>query len=431
MTTVSRFRTPSPILPLLLRGAPLGLGLVVLFVSQVLLGRLLGPTLYGQYGYVLAWITTAAILSRAGHEWALMRSLPPLIDEGAFGRMRHLVVQSFAAVSVRAVVAMAVLAIALRTMTPSTWATCSLALGLAFVMAHAGLMRSFGLTHSAVWISDAPENLLKPLIIVALAWFATTHIDALGVTDLLSINLSVSIVALMLTSVLVVGVKARPLLGVHAEPFDLTETRSLTRTMFLANVMTIILRNADLLVVGVLATPLETGLYLAATRIAAIPSAIVTIVDPLAGPAIARASHAGDTRTLRRIANAYSLATTTVSAVALILFMLSGSHLVHLLFGDTFSGAATFAGLLLSGHLIANLTAPGGQMLSLSGNHLLSFHISTASTVAFLMLLVMLSYFFGSTGAAVAFVIGSSIKSTLLAVYVKRATLVSPTFLLH
>ncbi|MBB4798271.1 O-antigen/teichoic acid export membrane protein [Brevundimonas bullata] len=417
--------------PYLLKSLPLGLGLVTLFSCQILLGRLLGPALYGEYGYLLTWVTAAAILSRAGHEWSLMRLLPPLIDEGALGRMRHLVVRSFAAVSVRAVVAMAVLMIVFTTMASLNWPTRLMALALVFVMAHAGLMRSFGLTHSAIWTSDAPENFLKPILFVALVWIATNNANIIIVDDILAINLGVSIGALLLTTVLVVGHKAKSLLRARAEPFDLSEARSVTRTLFLSNAMNMVLRNADMLVVGAISPPLETGLYLAATRVAAIPSAIVTIIDPVAGPGIARASHAGDASALRRIINAYSLTTTAVSAGALIFFLIVGDHLVSLLLGDTFTKAANFTTILLLGHLIANITAPGGSLLSLTGNHKISLRISVLSALAFILLLTVLTYLFSAEGAAWAFVIGSAIKATLLIFHAKNATGVSPSFILR
>ena len=64
-----------------------GLGMGLAFVVQLVAARLLGLENYGNYAYVLAWMTMVSILGRVGFETATLRFVSEYVEKQEWGKL--------------------------------------------------------------------------------------------------------------------------------------------------------------------------------------------------------------------------------------------------------------------------------------------------------------------------------------------------------
>lgn len=414
------------------RAIPVGLGLVCLFVGQAWLARLVGVEVFGSYGYALTWITGGAIMARAGYEWVLIKNLPGMSRDTRNGAARFLLVHAFRAVSVRAIVAAFVVVGALALMSPSGASldrlTLFVAAALVLFLAWGGMRRAWGLAYGATWLADTPENIVKPLLVVLVAAIIISFQGAISVPDLIGVNFAVTALAVIIGIALLL-MKSRSIIDSTSEPVDLTPSRSLMRAMWLTTVLNMVLRNTDILLIGALTDARTTGLYIAASRLAAIAGTPVTVLDQVVAPRIALAHEAGDKAELRKITFEYGLLAATGCFVFLGLLVFMRSNLVTTVFGDAFAESAPLVGVLLAGHAVNSLTGPSGLLLSMTGSHKTSVCVAAISALALVALLCLLTPKFQAFGAAAAFSAALTIKNGTQVALVVRRLGINPTLL--
>src|SRR5690606_16885460 len=105
-----------------------------------------------------------------------------------------------------------------------------------------------------------------------------------------------------------------------ATPMETEAHDDLMRTMWLTNLLNIVLRYADILIIGALTDFTSTGIYIAATRIAALASAPVMILDRIVAPPIAEAAEREDHAQIRTSSRQYAILSTAACA-ALVIFL--------------------------------------------------------------------------------------------------------------
>ena len=342
-----------------------------------------------------------------------MRNLPLLLDEQAFGRARHLLLSTTVGVVRRLAAGLPALAIALWLWLKQPVEVVIICVGLTAASALAGLVRFMGLAQGATWIAELPESFLRPLALVAVLYAIQVGGLPPTLSQSLSATLGVTISALVLAICLLAAFKGRRVVRSATERFRLLGGDSLTRSAFLHNAMQIVLRNADVMVVGVFCAPAEAGLYFAASRVAAIPTAMLSALDPVLSPDITRTAHAVDNRAMSRLVSRYCLVTGGSSLGVFLLFLIGGESIVTDIFGEAFRGAAGFCTVLIFGQSISNIGSPIGLSFNLSGRHLDNLRISAASAVLALILLFILTPLLGAIGAAAAFVVASALKTGL------------------
>lgn len=376
----------------------------------------MGPELYGQYGLLMVWVTTVALLSRAGHELLLMREVPSLVDAGSHGRLRHLISETLAGVGRRLAVALIGLALVLFWWLDQPWLTTLICMAIASVTAVAGLVRFVGLAHSATWVAEGPESIARPLIVAGLIWWISSQASSHILDLALWATLGAALVSLAVAVAITLRFTTSNLLSHPAEEFLAADAASLARSSLALNVMQILLRNVDLVVVGFLCSPLETGLYLAASRVATIPTAVLTTLDPIFSPRIARVARNEQIRQLHLVTITYASIAASATLSLLLAYLLYGDLLVRSIFGDAYSDTSHILKILLCGHVLANLSGPLGTVFNMTGHHLSTLKIAAVSTLIMMSALAVLVPIAGPAGAAWAFLIASGAKAGLQAV---------------
>lgn len=413
------------------KALPIGLGLIFMFAGQAVLARLVGVEAFGSYGYILTWVTVTATLARAGYEWMLIKALPGHIKRGEAGHIRFLLVKTFKEVTARAGLGLILLCI-IGVSAPHLFHNAglpTLVIGalLTLSLTWAGIRRAWALAHGATWFADAPENIIKPVLLCVGVAALMKISGSVRVDWILGFNLIITICSLAVGTKLMLTLKDTTVLKVMSEPVPMAEHHSLMKSMWLTTLLNIVLRNCDILLVGILTNPQTTGLYLAASKIASIAGTPAAILDQVAAPRIAQAFEANDRRHLRSITLEYGLLASFGCLGFFGLLMFLGSQVVTLTFGNGFVDSFPILLVLIAGYAVNSLTGPTGILLSMTGSHRASLIVAGLSAVLYALLLCILAPLYLAMGAAIASAIAMTAKVAIQLIFVVRRLGINPT----
>lgn len=182
------------------------------------------------------------------------------------------------------------------------------------------------------------------------------------------------------------------------------------------------------LVLGLAATPEQTGQFHVAMRLAELVMLVYAAVNIVLEPVIARFHAKGEIARIQKAASMAALVTTLATGSALVLLTIWGRALLAM-FGDGFAGGYGALQILVWGHLInAMIGAPGSilPMIDHAGESLKAAIMGAALTLGLCFLLIPS---LGLTGAAWATASGVVVSEAYMAWRVYRLTGVNATIM--
>jgi O-antigen/teichoic acid export membrane protein len=368
--------------PRLLRGAAyslasLVLATVFLFVLHVLMARALGADVLGAYSIAVGVMSVTVAIGLLGLETGMLKALPPESDQpGGPGVLRPLVGVVLLVVAVTT----ALLGIALTLGAPwlvrlfdvarfeTFFSFVFLALPLlALNTLGLAILRALSWFPTEAAINGFLSRGLRPVALAALLWWGLAEGDPSRIL-LIMVFSSEGLTAAVLLSVLLF--RLRPSI-----PFSLRSTAARLRTtlQFSLPVMPAMaiqagLQHADLIVVGIVASAAETGIYRAAALVALTLTLIMRAFGAAFAPMISADHAANRTESLRRTYRDVALLIFSASLPAFFLFSVNRVGLM-VLFGPEFVAfGATVLVILAAGQLVNALTGQVGYMLLLTGS---------------------------------------------------------------
>lgn len=386
---------------MVLKVAFVGLSLAV----TVLLARILGPESYGVYAFAFAVVMLLAIPVQAGLPTLLVREVARYEESGSRALMRGLVRRANQAVAGLALaIGLAAAAVSVlfgdrlsaeqaRTF---AWALALLPLiGLGNVRGAVlrGLRR--------VVQGQLPEQIVRPGLFVA----------ALGAFLVLGRELTSSLAMALHAGAALLAFLVGALLLIRALPGEVRRARPAYRTRsWLGSLMPLTLLSgiqlvnsqADIVLLGVLASPEDVGVYRVATQAALLVIFALTAVNLVLAPHLARAYSARDRAELQNLATWSArivLVTALPVAVALIAF---GRPILSLVFGDAYTAGAGALAILCIGQLTNAAAGSVGLILNMTGHEQDTVRGVALAAVINVVLNVALIPPFGIEGAAVA-----------------------------
>jgi O-antigen/teichoic acid export membrane protein len=204
----------------------------------------------------------------------------------------------------------------------------------------------------------------------------------------------------------------------RAAPVPAIELLRFSTPIVLVVILTQALLWTDTLILGLLATASDVGIYSAAARTALALSMVVASFNTIFAPTISALYHRGDTAHLRFLFKTVSKWMFLVTCpLALVLMLLS--HEIMALFGPAFPAGARALQILALAQLIASGTGAVGFMLTMSGRQ----KVMLVNTVVACLLNVALNAWLipihGMEGSAIATCISITVYSLLALVEVR------------
>lgn len=436
--------TPAFARPLLRRatGSALGRGAVGTLVLKVfdasaallialVLARLLGAVGFGLFSYVIAWASVLVVPGLMGADSIAIRRMAAYGALGDAGRMRGLVSWTVRLVAITAisVAILAAVVVPLAGLVPDGGHVVFV-LGMALVpllaMLRLAQAHLRGLGH--IVVGFMPELALIPAL--TLAFIATAWLVLGGRLDPLT-ALSADVAAGVAGVIAATWLLRRYLRPLIADVPPIVEGRSWFKAavpLLVVGGTQIVTRQVDVIMLGAIAGVEAAGIYAVASRgVQLIGFATYAVTAPIT-PRFAALYATGNIDQLRRLATRAARITLLLTVPIAGGLMVFGGWFLRL-FGDEFVAGATALTVLSFGHLLAAGAGFHLLLLIMTGQERIAAATLTVTTLANVLLNLLLIPRFGILGASTAAAATSIGVGLLLAIASRRRIGIDPTVL--
>ena len=377
------------------------------FAVQVLFARWTSPEQYGVYSYAMGWTALLSTFSGLGFQHAIVRFIPEYERARKWSHLRGVVRRSEQFILGMSLL-LALLGSAVvvgASFVEGTFSTyvvpLLLGFGLILPRALSTLQSRMCVARQQMRIAYVLPNLSRPLFMIA---GAAVLVLVLG----RSLNAT--------SAVLLAGLPTIPIWLIQrwafhdqlpsafeqtAARYDSTKWLRTAFPMFLIMGFSVLLSKTDLLMIGLLTSAEQVGLYKVASKTALLTLFPLFAVKTVVAPRLAEAHSAGHPQQLQQLASTaarWMFGGTLAVAVGLALL----SELILGLFGPTFI-EGTPVMLILIGGQVANAGAGAvGPLLTMTGHQVESAKIFGICAGLNILLNGLGIFFFGIEGAALA-----------------------------
>lgn len=410
------------------------------FLTSIMLARLLGVFQYGAYNYALSWLTVLAMPTLLGLDRLLIREFAIYHKREAWGLMQGLlrfangisllisaglvlivggvsiaiVVSSATAVTLPFLVPAEILPNVETDLTPlvTLWIALLMLPLNSLTLARGSAMRGL----KQIILSQIPDQLVRPLLFIAL--FGITYMLLGGAINAPWAMLMRVITALV---VLVYGtfvlIRALPEPMRRARPvYQVQEWLGSSMPMFGVGLMNVLNARLDVLMLGVLGSITEVGLYTTALLLANTSSILLTASTTSLGPTYAQIYDSGDMARLQRVVLKSTRATLLASLPVVVLILVFGEFLLSI-FGPEFQAAYPALVILVVGQFVNTAAGTVGILMMMSGYERVTLVSRIVGVIVYAILNLILIPGYGMNGAALATTISLSARNVILVTY--------------
>lgn len=395
-----------------------GLGLA----TAILLARVLGAQGYGYYAFALGAVGVLAVPAQLGLPQLITREFAAshaLEQWSVMLGLRRRSIQLAAAGALVATVFGCLLLIYsehIPAIDPVTFGLALLLLPLMISMeVMSGMLRGLRNVIHAMW----PVAALKPVAIFCILIAVLLSGGSFDAPHAMFVNLMATVAAVVSLTLLLLHRWPLQTQDVVAEYRTWTWLRSLLPFTVLgaANVIT---QKTDIVMLGLLASPSDVGVYHVAVQGAMLVSFGFTAVNAVLGPNIARLFARGETERLQRLLATTSMLTLGIALVVMTVLFLFGEALLQFVFGGEFRRGYVALLILGVGQLVNASVGSVGTFLSMTGYEGDTLRAISTAAIVNVVLNAVLIPIYGLLGAAFATMIATIIWNVLMAVSVYR-----------
>lgn len=415
----------------LLRG---GAGSLLVKVTMTVLGiavtivlaRVLGPADFGVYAFVVALVSVLAIPAQSGIPILVLRETAKSHADDDWGALRGLWRWAFRAVIVLAfgVAGVALLIVAVTTGQVEPMRTWTLAIGLGLVPLQAMIGLGGGILKGLrrVVLGQLPESVIRPgvLLVSLIAVLALGREGSFTARHAMAIHVAAAASAALVTAWLVTV--HRPLaVGKDVVPvYDRQRWVVSVLPLALIGGMAVINTQADLLMLGVLRSGEEVGVYRVASQGAGLVSFGLSAFAMVVMPHFARLHARGDSHQLQRLATIGSRAMLALAIPAAFILVFFGEAILTVVFGEQYAPAQAPMAVLAVAHVFHAGFGVLGPLLNMTGHERDTAKGITIAAVSNIILNAVLIPRFGTMGASTATAITLLIWNAVLWFAVRR-----------
>jgi len=388
---------------------------LISFVFNVILARMLGADGVGVYFLAYTVTRIASIIGRVGLDQAVLRYVAAGSSQGQLNQIVGVYRYAVLITSTLSVLATAIVFLSaplfgqlfnepslvepLRIMSFSIfpWA-------LIFIQSRA--LQGMERIGDSIFI----EMLGIPFVNIPLVLVMTAGYGLIGAAG----SYVISTFLILLLGVLLWRKITPDLRGVEGE-FDLKLLMTTSMPLFWVDFTIIVMGMTDTLILGVLATSTDVGIYDTAKRVSALAGAMLSPINMVVAPKFAGMYAKGEIQKLGRLARNSAKFVTVISIPYLVLFMLVPEWILSVFGSDFAEGAPALMVLALSGFVNA-FTGSVGFILVMTGNEKLMRNNAIATSIFKIILQLSLIPFLGFLGAAIATAIADATRN-LISVY--------------
>lgn len=371
---------------------------------HILLGRVLGPGVYGLYALGASITSIAQSIASLGLNQGVVRFCAVYRGERDHAKVKGTILSALAISSVSSVVVAGILFIMSATISQKffhepglTWVLRTFAIALPFYVLM-GVTMSFAQAFRRIDYQQGIQNVFRPLVNLALV----------GLAFLAGWGLAGAVYGFVASGIISAGLGFYLLLkifpGVQTTSRPTFELRRLLRfsiPVFLSGFLYLTLNNIDRIMLGYLSEVREVGIYSAAASVALLSTVILSAFIPIKAPIMAELHN---TQRFEDLANVYRTTTRWILTLSLPIFfvIVFASEGIMKVFGSEFGAGGLVLVLLAGGQLINIATGPIGKLLEMSGKQDINLWVLLGVIAMNIGLNSWLIPLYGATGAAIA-----------------------------
>lgn len=396
--------------------------------TGVLLARLLGPSEYGTYAFVLAIVSLIGIFGAYGLPELLTREIAVCDKKEDYSRLKGLSIRAFqiglgisATLAVAAYVWMSLSKAA--NLTDMVAFLAALLVPIQTVAAlRSGALRGLGYVRS----SQLPELLVQPSVflgVVAITWLV---LGDMALQDAMVSRVVAAMIALLVGMFLLA--KAMPE-GVRAgKPiYETAKWAGSAKSFMFISALWVVLGQADIVILGMLRSHADVGVYKVSMIGGSLVMYVLLSINTVLGPMIASAAAEADTETIRSLVKKAARLATLMGVPITAVIIIFGEQLIELVFGADYIPAYQPMAILAVAHIFNAVMGSVGLTLNMTGHEKLTYRAQMFAVVFNVMLNFALIPQWGPLGAAIATAVAVVISNTLLAYFVLIKLKFNPT----
>lgn len=375
---------------------------VLQYLAQLVMARMLGVDAFGTYTYAITWTRVAGDVCDLGTTSSSLRLLPEYTVQERWPLSAGVLLRSRQVAMVLGGLVALVASLVLLAVTGMSASTRVLILALILVPVvtlielQTSLIRAF----ERVFRAFFPWLVFQPLVLIAglgAAYAAGVDLDARGAMTLTAVSFALT-VALQFWWLS----QAVPAMAKVARPaYAYREWAKISLPIFGSNVVASVFSRFDIVMVGLLMSPAEAGIYAVAMRAGMIAALLQTAICANLAPRMSKLYWANRHEELEELVQT-ALRWVFIPSVAVTagLVVLAGPALR--IFGKPFAGGTSVLVIIAVCQLVGVSAGPVGWLLNMTGHQNV-----TATVFAVTAAVTMVAYFvlipwLGIIGAALA-----------------------------
>lgn len=407
------------------------MGTILLFLTQVLLARVLGVSEFSLYTYSFTILIIASKLSVFGFDIAVQRFVPTALAHENWRMLRGFLKRALQTTILASIVIGLLLAGAAwlfaERMTPGlprTLLATSVAISVSCLLL---LYSAYARGLKRPLLAAAPRLLLKPLMLIAMVSLLVWGGRAVSAYQAVAAELVANLLAVAFLA-FVVGAQFRPLLKGVAPAFDTRMWIGVSFPLFLTAGSQLLTQQTDILMLGNLLGADTVGPYAAASRISQLAAFGLLSINAVLPALVAKHVAKGELDIARNIVGVASFAIFIFSAAAAVVIWLFADLFLGL-FGHGFRDAVPVLHILIIGQILNAMTGSVSFILGVTGHQKILAQVVLSTMVLNALLCAALIPMFGPKGAAIAVSMSNGLSNTVLVIVCIRRAGIDPSIL--
>lgn len=378
-------------------------GLALGYIVHVVLARWMGVTEYGRFTYVLAWVSLVATPVGLGWPVLVVRLVPEYRTQHAWQALRGVLQGGVGSVLVFSSVVIVALILGIQWLGKERFADyiSPFLIGMWLIPLQilinlaGGTLRGLQLAGWQYTIAPLRHGLLIGVVLLVIIGGGAATSE-----QVLRIVLAIALLVLLIIGIVVIRKLPAAIWRVKAT-YQFRVWLQISLPLMLVAVFVVIMSQTDILMVGSLLGPYDTGLYRAASRTASLVSLGPIAVRAAADAVLVQLYAERDQARLQQLASV-TVRWSVALALGMSVVLLGAGGVILGLFGQPFVASRSVLAILVIAQLFSACVGMAVGLLLLTGHHrwgMLTFGAGAVLNIVFNSIGILL---FGSIGAAFA-----------------------------
>ena len=396
-------------------------GTCLMFTSQVLLLRMLGPEQYGIYTYALTWVLLLSFFGKFGIEPTTIRYVAAYQINEEWAHLRGYIRWSLITVTIVSVIVSTLAFI-------TGWLVFKQKKMLYIALISFALIPFNSLlnTRSAILqglkkviMAQFPIFILLPVLVVGSVFANWIFVGKeTGGVSAMAAQLGATVVSLSL--VLWYIRKSFPAMSITTYPTY--RTKEWTRTAFSMLVISTfiaIIEQTDIIIIGQFLNTTDSGIYAAAKKVASLIGSGLIVVNIVAAPMFSEFHVIGKMDEIKRVAKLAARFSIIIALPTAMVIFMFGEQIMAL-FGAPFSVGYASLIILTTGQVINALSGAAGFFMIMTGNEKPMALVAGSCAFLNVVLNFILIPIYGLKGAATSTALSVAFLNIILCIYIYR-----------